>query len=259
MNIINRYTILFALLATIAPAYAETPAAVKEIFGNIVDGHLAIMAKDQREINYWQNELHDATKQLKSDAKTKMYIDVTEQIKELEKAHKEYVKVHKPRKPWLNATHNIIRDPEIRMLKTLKTLLKNDAKNAPNEQFLIRNLHLPNAQLRHGEHVDALQQFDIHWLKRQKRIQKDIATPELHIDGFEKFYTLRKADIKALKQGYVLNTRTLGKQKNLFEMNRGIDAQSQIAIGHREKTRNISVARYEQMLTGNPNLHVDIA
>lgn len=244
MNI-NRYMVLGALITFAATAKTEL-AEIQREFKEAVAGHLKIMAEDASEITYWKNELNPETQRMKNNARSNIWFDTNEKIEARKKALLRFVQTQKAHKPWLkdspllDAKINAKHDPILKALEKIKQFIHTDMQRAAIEKKLIKEIYLPNAQMVHMFYAQKLAQFDIHWIKRQLKGHTD------RINGFEKLYATRKADIEALKAGELLNERSLDQQCTLIGTNRGVQKI-------RVDKHDVSIAYYEQNNFGTPD------
>lgn len=240
MNI-NRYIMLSALITFAATIHADFTPAQKE-FQDAANEHKTELALYQHAMNYWQKELQEETILLKFAAKTQALNNVKQRIQIRAKKIKRSALLLQRSKPWLNIfpRSNVrtitMRDAKLRKLREKKQFLENDIKHTLAEQVLIKTEYLPMAQMWHSVYNDALDKLDLYWLEKNKQTQKTL-------------YNARQDDRIALKKGYLLNKRTLEKQVDLIEINRGIDPISKIIVDKHD----VSIAYYEQNNFGTPD------
>lgn len=244
----NTYYALISLIACAIPAYAD----VKDVFKQAVVGHQEAIEELAARIDYWQTRGSDAATLVEAEAKIIAYAKTTADIKKHAKEIKDYVATHK--RPFLSAAQLIAQDPDIAALIKRKNFLEKTLLNTQVEQQLINTVYLPNAEKRHEKYVNSFGLFDIEWLKRHKRIQT--RTRKKLVAGFNNLYNLRKPDLQALRQGYVLNPRTPQEQIEKLETNRGIDPESRVTIERNGIKRDMSVEFFEQNNSGTPDTYI---
>ena len=248
MKIINQI-----ILACVASAVIPAHANVTEFFKATLGDHKHNMAVTKVEIDYWKQCVDLAG--FEQATKVKTFLDIDKVVHTRIDAHKDYVRTAKRKNPLLTLTLSKLQDQKLGDLILKRRMLVKSINSSKDEQRLIKELFLPNAVRLYKDYEIVLKDFDIHWLKEMKQLRK-LNIPELHVTGFDELYTKRCPDLKALRQGYVLNTREPKDQLELLETNRGIDPQSQIKVSYGDTEQDMSIARYEQMKPGAADMYI---